>query len=56
MGRKIDITEKLNFEEAPALLIQGKEIHVNDRCGDDAVCYAAHGEKGTISGRDYEGL
>lgn len=30
MGRRIDITEKLNFEEAPVLVIQGREIHVND--------------------------
>lgn len=30
MGRRIDITEKLNFEETPVLVIQGKEIHVND--------------------------
>lgn len=30
MGKRIDITEKLNFEETPVLVIQGKEIHVND--------------------------
>lgn len=30
MAKTIDITEKLNFEESPVLLIQGHEIHVND--------------------------
>lgn len=30
MAKIIDITEKLNFEESPVLLIQGNEIHVND--------------------------
>lgn len=30
MAKTIDITEKLNFEESPVLLIQGNEIHVND--------------------------
>lgn len=30
MRRRIDITEKLSFEEAPVLVIQGREIHVND--------------------------
>jgi len=30
MAKIIDITEKLNFEESPVLLIQGREIHVND--------------------------
>lgn len=30
MAKIIDITEKLNFEESPILLIQSREIHVND--------------------------
>ena len=30
MAKIIDITEKLNFEKPPVLLIQGREIHVND--------------------------
>ena len=30
MAKIIDITEKLNFEESPVLLIKGREIHVND--------------------------
>ena len=30
MGRVIDITDKLNFEEKPAIVIKGKKIEVND--------------------------
>ncbi len=30
MGRVIDITDKLNFEEKPAITIKGKRIEVND--------------------------
>ena len=30
MAKIIDITEKLNFEKPPVLLIQGRKIHVND--------------------------
>ena len=30
MGKRIDITEKLNFEEKPIIVIKGKEIEVND--------------------------
>lgn len=30
MSKVIDITDKLNFEEKPVILIQGKEITVNN--------------------------
>lgn len=30
MGRVVDITDKLNFEEKPAITIKGKRIEVND--------------------------
>lgn len=30
MAKKLDITEKLNFEEQPALIIKGREIKVNN--------------------------
>lgn len=30
MAKTIDITEKLNFEESPILLVKGEKIHVND--------------------------
>lgn len=30
MGKVIDITDKLNFEEKPAITIKGKRIEVND--------------------------
>lgn len=30
MGKRIDITDKLNFEEKPVIIIKGKEIEVND--------------------------
>lgn len=30
MAKKIDITEKLNFEEKPVIVIKGTEIEVND--------------------------
>lgn len=29
MARKVDITEKLSFEENPCLIIKGKQIEVN---------------------------
>lgn len=29
MARKVDITEKLSFEENPSLVIKGKELEVN---------------------------
>lgn len=29
MGKRIDITDKLNFEENPVIVIKGKEIEVN---------------------------
>lgn len=29
MARKVDITEKLSFEENPVLVIKGKELEVN---------------------------
>lgn len=29
MARKVDITEKLDFEENPCLIIKGKQIEVN---------------------------
>ena len=34
MARIVDITEKLNFEEPPALLIKGVEIPINDKAVD----------------------
>lgn len=30
MAKTIDITEKLNFEESPVLVVKGEKIHVND--------------------------
>ncbi len=30
MAKKVDITEKLSFEENPCLIIKGKQIEVND--------------------------
>lgn len=30
MAKKVDITEKLNFEEQPVLIINGEEIKVNN--------------------------
>lgn len=30
MAKKVDITDKLNFEEKPVIIIKGKEIEVND--------------------------
>lgn len=30
MAKRIDITDKLNFEEKPVIVIKGKEIEVND--------------------------
>lgn len=30
MGKRVDITDKLNFEEKPVIVIKGKEIEVND--------------------------
>ena len=30
MGKRVDITDKLNFEEKPVIIIKGKEIEVND--------------------------
>ena len=30
MGKVIDITDKLNFEEKPAITIKGRRIEVND--------------------------
>lgn len=29
MARKVDITERLSFEESPVLVIKGKELEVN---------------------------
>ena len=29
MAKKIDITEKLSFEENPRLVVKGKELEVN---------------------------
>lgn len=30
MAKRIDITEKLSFEERPIIIVKGKEIEVND--------------------------
>ena len=30
MAKIVDITDKLNFEECPVLLVKGEKIHVND--------------------------
>lgn len=30
MARKVDITEKLSFNEAPCLVIKGKELNLHD--------------------------
>ena len=34
MARIIDITEKLNFEESPKLIIKGEEIEINNKAVD----------------------
>ena len=56
MAKTIDITEKLNFEESPVLLIQGHEIHVNDDAVTMLSGHAADGYRRAFCKGDYEGV